>query len=134
MTYSLTFNRQHSYRSERNIRLPVSLNTGVKNVTLLASVDTGAEYCFFEREYADALLIDLERGVGLSCETVTGTFRAYGHELTMSALGIEVSAFVYFYESPNISRNVLGRNGWLDRIRLGLIHHDSLLYLSSYDD
>lgn len=66
--------------------------------------------------------------------TVAGNFRAYGHELTLAVLGIEGHAGVYFYADPSVSRNVLGRHGWLNRVRLGLVDPDSLLYLSAYDD
>jgi hypothetical protein len=52
----------------------------------------------------------------------------------MTVLGIEVHALVYFFEDPDITRNVLGRNRWLNRIRLGLVDHDSLVYLSAHDD
>jgi hypothetical protein len=72
--------------------------------------------------------------VPLNFSTVAGNFRAYGHELTLAVLGIQVHAVVYFYENPNINRNVLGRNGWLNRVRLGLVDYDSMVYLSAYDD
>ena len=51
-----------------------------------------------------------------------------------AALGVEVHAPVYFYENPNIKRNVLGRNRWLNRVRPGLVDYDSLVYLSAYDE
>jgi len=40
---------------------------------------------------------------------------------------------IYFFADPMIDKKVLGRTGWLDRFRLGLIHHDNKIYLSSYD-
>jgi hypothetical protein len=79
-------------------------------------------------------LIDVERGTPLSCATINGNFRAYGHELTIEVLGIVLDAVVYFYEERLMTRNVLGRNGWLNRVRLGLIDHDSSIYLSAYED
>jgi len=66
--------------------------------------------------------------------TAAGRFRAYGHEVTLEILGLEINAFVYFFEDASITKNVLGRNGWLNRIRLGIVDHDSLIYLSSYND
>jgi predicted aspartyl protease len=96
-------------------------------------VDTGAEYCLFDRGIADALGIDVESGMPLSLATVNGEFEAYGHELTLTVFDIEVDAVVYFFESPVMTRNVLGRNGWLNRVRLGLVDHDALIYLSAYD-
>jgi hypothetical protein len=66
--------------------------------------------------------------------TANSRFDAFGHELSMSVLGIELTAMVYFFADRSADRNVLGRRGWLDRIRLGLIEHDCLLYLSRYEE
>ena len=86
--------------------------------------------CLFDRGYTKALLIELEGGT----PQVSGNFRAYGHELTLSVLGIEVDAQAYFYVDAGKGRNVLGRSRWLNKVRLGLVGHDSLVYLSAYDD
>jgi hypothetical protein len=40
---------------------------------------------------------------------------------------------VYFFADERINKNLLGRIGWLDRIRLGLVDHDGELYLAPYD-
>lgn len=135
MPYPLSFRIRHAYRSsDEGVSVPVSLRMGAEIVNLFAKIDTGADYCLFERGFAEALSIDVERGTQLSFSTVAGQFRAYGHDLTMTVLGIEVHALAYFFEDPDITRNVLGRNGWLNRIRLGLVDHDSLVYLSAHDD
>ena len=135
MPYPLSFRLRYAYKpSDLGVSVPVSLSNGSGRVNLFAKVDTGADYCLFERGFADALLIEVEHGTPLDFATVAGEFRAYGHELTLAALGIEVNAVVYFFANPNIRRNVLGRNGWLNRVRLGLVDHDSLVYLSPYDD
>jgi len=120
--------------ADKGVSVPVALRAGAEAVQLFASVDTGADFCLFERGFAEALLIELERGTPLDFTTVAGNFRAYGHELTLAVLGVEVHALVYFFEDATIRRNVLGRNGWLNRVRLGLVDHDSLIYLSAYDD
>jgi hypothetical protein len=112
----------------------VSLTDGLAIVSLFAKVDTGAEFCFFERGFAEALGIEVENGTPLDCATLTDRFRSYGHELTLVALGVEVSSTVYFYENPAIRRNVLGRNGWLNRVRLGLVDYDARVYVSDYND
>jgi len=39
---------------------------------------------------------------------------------------------VYFVANPELDKNLLGRNGFLDRIRLGLVHYDRELYLAPY--
>jgi hypothetical protein len=60
-------------------------------------------------------------------------FDAYGHEVDISALGLVTHAMVYFFADPAIEKNVLGRTGWLDRVRLGLEHHECRLYLNGDD-
>jgi len=131
----LSFRERHAYRSsDPGVSIPFSLSSGKETVRSSAKVDTGAEYCLFDRGLAEALLIEVERGAPLDFSTVAGGFRAYGHELTLTVLSLEVHALVYFYENPSFTRNVLGRNGWLDRVRLGLVDYDSAVYLSAYDD
>ena len=61
-------------------------------------------------------------------------FEAYGHEIELTTLGIVTFTTVYFFTDPVIVKNVLGRAGWLDRVRLGSVDHDSVLYLASYDE
>jgi len=135
VAYPLSFRIRHPYKPDcRGVNLPVTLSAGRETVTLIASVDTGAEYCLFDRGFAEALLIEPEQGIRLDFETVAGRFRAWGHHLTLNILGVETNALVYFYENPEVKKNVLGRNGWLNRVRLGLVDHDSLVYLSAYDD
>jgi predicted aspartyl protease len=112
----------------------VSLSAGAETFNLFAKIDTGADCCIFDRGAAEALLIEVERGALLRFSTAAGEFRAYGHELTLAVLGIKVDALVYFYENPNITRNILGRSGWLNRVRFGLVDHDSAVYLSPYDE
>ena len=52
----------------------------------------------------------------------------------MRTIGLEWSAMVYFHDSGSPSNAFVGRNGWLDRVRLGLIHYDQRMLLSQYDD
>ena len=61
------------------------------------------------------------------------SFAAYGHEVEMSVLGLKMVSTVYFFADPEINKNVLGRIGWLDRVRLALVDHDSQVFLTPYD-
>ncbi|MBI3423083.1 MAG: hypothetical protein HY011_09100 [Acidobacteria bacterium] len=47
---------------------------------------------------------------------------------------MEIVATVYFAASVDIPVNVLGRVGWLDRVRLGLVDYNCHLYLSASGD
>jgi hypothetical protein len=86
----------------------------------------------FQRSYAALLGLDLASGVPVNIATATGTFRAYGHAVTISVFDFEWEAVVYFAEPETFSLDVLGRFGFLDRLRVAIIDHDELRYLASY--
>ena len=86
----------------------------------------------FERQYGERLGLEIEDGLVVDMGTVTGSFRVYGHELELLVLGVPTFSTVYFAESEHFDRNVLGRVGWLDRVKLGLIETEGKLYLSRY--
>jgi hypothetical protein len=54
-------------------------------------------------------------------------------EVEISVLGVTTVSTVYFFADASINKNVLGRVGWLDRVRLGLVDHDTTMYLAPYD-
>ena len=133
---TLTFAVKHDYGpSGAGIEIPVTLSIGDRHsVRLVAKLDTGAESCIFQRDYAEQLGLTVESGVHRRFYTVAGYFDAYGHEVTLTCFEWEFAATVYFAASEDHRRNVLGRMGWLTQFRLGLIEHDSTLLLSHYDD
>jgi len=123
--HSLNFSIVHDHSSQLpGILVPVVLTAGSRRAAVLASLDTGASHCLFARAYAEGLGLPVESGQRLTFATANSRFDAYGHELTIDVLGIEVTARVFFFADSNITRNVLGRQGWLDRIRLGLVDYD----------
>lgn len=135
MLYKLSFTTSHRYATNQpGINVPLILQSGSATVELDAKIDTGSSYCIFERLYGDRLGLDIESGTRQLVSTVTGSFLTYAHEVTLSVLGIEGTAVVYFAHDENFTRNVLGRQGWLERVRLGLIDYDNQLYLSDYND
>jgi len=103
-------------------------------VDVLAKIDTGSTFCLFERHHGEALHLDVAAGEEMWIRTLNGRFKVYGHEVSLAVFDVEHSAMVYFYEDYDFGRNVLGRRGWLDRVRLGLIDHDCELYLAAYND
>lgn len=66
--------------------------------------------------------------------TATGIFIAYGFRLTLQIEDFEFDSLVYFAEDENIRRNVLGRRGWLELMKIGLVDYEGKLYLSRYSD
>ncbi|MFZ0890639.1 MAG: hypothetical protein WA005_19540 [Candidatus Binataceae bacterium] len=99
---------------------------------LLAKLDTGSTYCILNRSYSALLGLDLQSGISQWMRTATGAFQTYGHEVTVSVFDLEWQAFVYFAESDSFSLNVLGRSGFLDRLRVAVVDYDQQLYLGLY--
>ena len=126
----------HTYdQSAIGIEIPILLTVGELEVRLNAKVDTGSQYCVFQRDYAEQLGIVVEDGLRIPISTVARTnFTVYGHDVRLSCFGYAIDTMVYFAEAPGFNRNVVGRIGWLQQFRLGLIDSDSTLYLSHYND
>jgi hypothetical protein len=129
----LEFTHSYDYSAEESVVLPVVLRVGARQVRLAASVDTGASFCLFGTEMAEALGLTLEQGIPMRFRTANSRFEAFGHDVEINVLGVATTSTVYFFADPAITQNVLGRIGWLDRIRLGLVHYDSNVYIAPYD-
>jgi hypothetical protein len=135
MAETLTFARLHVYDTrELGIQLPVRLTVGGKSLGVQAKLDTGSSLCVFPRRYGEELDVDIESGEYQRIGTAVGGFDAYGHWARILALGFEYEAVVYFAKDHSFNRNILGRQGWLDRVRLGLVDYEGKLYLSDYND
>ena len=131
--YQLEFTRVHDYSGDdESIVIPVVLRAGANEVPVMATVDTGASFCIFRTEIANALDLDLTSGIRKRFRTANSGFEAYGHELELIAFGVTTQSMVYFFADAMIDKNVLGRTGWRDRVRLGWNHHDSKIYLAPY--
>ncbi len=135
MPEQLTFAISYEYDTKQvGVTVPVRLRTWAEAIDLRAKIDMGASLCIFARKHAEQPGLDVESGKLETLATVTGTFVAYGHEITLDVLGLETTTTVYFAADENFRRNVLGRQGWLDRVRLGLIDYEGKLFLSDYND
>lgn len=93
-------------------------------------LNTGAEFCLFNRTLADSLAIDVESGYQKKFSTLGGGIFACGHEVELETLGSRFQSYVYFAESYAVNRNLLGRQGWLQLIKLGLDDYKSEIYLN----
>lgn len=110
MLYQLEFEALHEYDAGADgITLPVELSGGGHRIRTPAKLDTGASFCIFQREHGEELGLDIERGVAQRVGTATGSFLTYAHELTISALGLEFAATIYFASIYGFTRNVVGR-------------------------
>jgi hypothetical protein len=135
MAWELSFERLHQYNAgEPGINLPLTLRSGTMRVNLTAKLDTGSSDCIFERGYGEDLGLDIESGYLIQVSTATGSFPAYGHTLTLEFLDYEFEVLVYFAGDSLMNRNVLGRHGFLNRLRLGLLDYEGKLLLSRQED
>jgi len=133
MTYQLTFDLLHQYDPGRpGITVPVSLRLGEQALITEAHVDAGAANCFFRRSLGEKLGLNIESGHLQEFSSPGGIVEGYGHFVTLESLGMEFDAIVYFAKDLGFNRNLLGRHGWLQQLRIGLIDYDGLLYLSRY--
>lgn len=132
--HSLNFDKLYLYNTlKTGVTLPVLLKLDSLQTSVEAKIDTGASHCIFERIHGEYLGLEIESGDLLSFATATGNFRAYGHEVSVKFSETESFTKVYFAESENFRKNILGRNGWLDRVKLGLIDYEGKLFLSEYN-
>jgi len=130
----LDFVTVHSYSDSNGIvTCPVRLRSGTGSVRIFPTIDTGASDCLFERKWGDWLGLDIEAGEDRIFHTATGPLHTFGHIVQIVAFDIAIESMVYFFADPAINKNLLGRNGFLDRLRLGLVHYDRELYLAPYD-
>jgi hypothetical protein len=129
---SLEFDTELHYEETRSgILVPIRLAHGNRSVELSARLDTGAADCIFDDSYADVLGLT-DPGIQREYRTVTGSFTARGHEVTIQTLGLEWTAMVFFHAMGNPANAFVGRRGWLDRVRLGVVHYEQRLLLAQY--
>jgi len=131
MSFQIEFQKKEIYPSvKEGITINAILRYGNREQVCPAKVDTGAEFCLFNRTLADSLAIDVESGYQEKFSTLGGGIIAYAHEIEIETLGLRFQSYVYFAESYAVNRNLLGRQGWLQLVKLGLDDYNSELYLS----
>lgn len=133
--YQLDFDKLIEYDAgESGITVRTTLKISNKNVSFSAKIDTGSALCVFERKHGEELGFEIEKGLFQQIGTATGVFIAYGFRVGLRVENLEFDSLVYFAKDENFNRNVLGRRGWLDLIKVGLIDYEGKLYLSRYAD
>ncbi len=133
MAENISYEKVYEYDTLKSgITVVARISYGGESRQIRAKIDTGAENCIFERKHGERLGVEIESGREQIFSTANSSFRAYGHELTLSVLDFETVSTVYFAKEELFTRNVLGRQGWLDRVKLGLIDYEGKLLLSAY--
>jgi hypothetical protein len=98
-------------------------------VSASVKLDTGSSFCIFQRYYTEMLGLEVEVGELKTIRTATGNFSAYGHEVTLSIGDLEWNSTVFFAKDENFPVSVIGQNGFLDRLKIGLVDYEQMLYL-----
>ena len=134
MAYTLEFEKLVQYDAgQSGISLLVELRLGNDSIKFDAKIDTGSSFCIFERRHGDAFGLKIETGLRDRISTATNSFWVYGHEITLVIEDYEFDTMVYFAEDENFKRNVLGRRGAIENLKIGIIDYDGKLYLSRYE-
>jgi len=133
--WQLTFTHRIDYSAYDDLLFPVTISSDLAiQVVVRAKLDTGSTFCVFQRRYAELLGLDVEDGLPQRIRTATGSFIAYGHEITLTVGELEWHSVMYFAADVNFPVNVVGRVGFLDRLRVGLVDYEQTLYLSAYNE
>ncbi len=134
MAYKIEFEKFIQYDAGKaGITVPVELRLGLNSIVFEAKLDTGASFCVFERRYCVALGLQVETGLRNTVGTATGFFTAFGHNVTLIIEDYEFDVMVYFAEDEDFKRNVLGRRGAIENLKICVIDYDGKLYLSRYE-
>jgi hypothetical protein len=65
------------------------------------------------------LNLEIEEGEPKMFWTATGHVEAFGHVVQIEFADLSVESTAHFFADERIHENLLGRTGWLDRLRLG---------------
>ena len=77
------------YSSQNGLEVLIKRCVGNQKLELIATLDTGAAHCIFERRYAEELRLHLEGGRMQRFRTMAGSFEAFEHEVIINTPGIE---------------------------------------------
>jgi len=134
MPFELTFSESIPYPdTDGGIPLYVVLSRAGLRATAEAVVDSGGSVCLFSRELGVSLGLDIETGIPKRLDSLGGPIDSFGHEVTLETAGLTFQSVVYFAKHPNLPRNILGRQGWLRNIKLGIVDYENIMYLGKYE-
>lgn len=135
MNYQIEYAVRQIYDSRKaGITIKTTLRRNDLSVVFNAKIDTGAEFCLFARELGEQLDIEIESGYQKNLSTLAGDLSAFGHSVELETLGLKFDTLVYFAKDYALNRNLLGRQGWFQLIKLGLDDYRSEIYISPQDE
>ena len=134
MSWAFSFSTQlHLSEDQMGLHLPISLSFAGQEVGVDAYLDTGSTYCVVPRWVGVRLGLNIEAGTPTTLRTGGGPLPGYLHYVTLTIGDLifeDVPLCVEKYQE--LGRCLLGRAGWLQKVRLGLATYDEQLYLNSH--
>ncbi|MGH9838335.1 MAG: hypothetical protein ACREEM_06090 [Blastocatellia bacterium] len=135
MSWQITYRHRLTCDPKQpNMTLPVALTANNRTETTEAVIDNGSTLCVFQRKIADWPGINVERGIEAHVSAMGTIIQIYGHEVTLTLGELSLVLFVYFPAYQHIPRNLLGRQGFLQKFLVGLDDHGGYVYLGYHDD
>ncbi len=135
MSWNFSFSTPiHLDEDESGIYVTALLSVAGREVEINGYLDTGAAYCVIPRWAGERLGLNVESGQSITMRTGGGPMPTYLHyaTITISTLTFEdVPICVAKYSA--FDRCLLGRAGWLQKVRMNLITYDNVVYLNLHD-
>jgi len=132
MSWDFSFSvRLEITQDQLGLRLPIALSIAGQEIETEAYLDTGASCCVVPRWVGEQLELDVESGDAINLGTGAGPMPGFLHyaNLTIGELAFE-DVPVCIAEYRGFDRILLGRAGWLQKVRLNLIAYEDSLYLN----
>lgn len=99
--------------------IPIVLKSKTKLILYSALIDSGADYCIFSLDIADALSIKLNANdeaifMGAGKEKIKG----FWSKIRINISGTTYEAKVIFAEISDFGHGILGQNGFFDHFKI----------------
>jgi hypothetical protein len=135
VTHQIVYRYRMEYDTKvPGVVLPVMILSGDHAEAVNAAVDTGSTLCVFQREIAERLGIRIEEGIEDYVSAMGTVIKVYGHEVTLVVEELSMDLIVYFPAYQQIPRNLLGRQGFLQRMLFGLDDYEGVVYFGYHSD
>lgn len=132
MNWEFSFStRLRLLEDDSGLYIPVTLSAAGGDVKMQGYLDTGSKYCVIPRWVGEQLGINIEAGQVTSLRTGGGSMSTYLHYVTLSIGDLafeDVPICIAKYR--DFDRCMVGRAGWLQKVRMNLIPYDEHLYLN----
>ncbi len=132
MSWQFDFStRLRTTEDSHGLYLTATLSVAGQELVVDGYLDIGAAYCILPRLLGETLGLAVEAGEPVTLKTGGGPLQGFLHfaTLLLGDLAFEdVPICVIKY--PGFDRCLLGRAGWLQKVRLNLSAYDEALYLN----